>query len=137
MFKKIEDEVIEAQKEKLYKNLESQEKEVEEVDHMDLITIDEFAKVEIRIGQIKECEKIKKSNKLLKTQIDIGDKTIQVIAGLGKRYAPEDLIGKKVPVVVNLQPAKLMGEESQGMIMATESAAILTPDDCEIGELLM
>ncbi len=104
---------------------------------MDLITIDEFAKVEIRIGQIKECEKIKKSNKLLKTQIDIGDKTIQVIAGLGKRYAPEDLIGKKVPVVVNLQPAKLMGEESQGMIMATESAAILTPDDCEIGELLM
>ena len=134
---KIEDEVIEAQKEKLYKNLESQEKEVEEVDHMDLITIDEFAKVEIRIGQIKECEKIKKSNKLLKTQIDIGDKTIQVIAGLGKRYAPEDLIGKKVPVVVNLQPAKLMGEESQGMIMATESAAILTPDDCEIGELLM
>ena len=137
LFKKIEDEVIEAQKEKLYKNLESQEKEVEEVDHMDLITIDEFAKVEIRIGQIKECEKIKKSNKLLKTQIDIGDKTIQVIAGLGKRYAPEDLIGKKVPVVVNLQPAKLMGEESQGMIMATESAAILTPDDCEIGELLM
>ena len=137
MFKKIEDEVIEAQKEKLYKNLENQEKEVEEVDHMDLITIDEFAKVEIRIGQIKECEKIKKSNKLLKTQIDIGDKTIQVIAGLGKRYAPEDLIGKKVPVVVNLQPAKLMGEESQGMIMATESAAILTPDDCEIGELLM
>ena len=133
----IEDEVIEAQKEKLYKNLENQEKEVEEVDHMDLITIDEFAKVEIRIGQIKECEKIKKSNKLLKTQIDIGDKNIQVIAGLGKRYAPEDLIGKKVPVVVNLQPAKLMGEESQGMIMATESAAILTPDDCEIGELLM
>ena len=47
------------------------------------------------------------------------------------------MIGKKVPVVVNLQPAKLMGEESQGMIMATESAAILTPDDCEIGELLM
>ena len=56
---------------------------------------------------------------------------------LGKRYAPEDLVGKKVPVVTNLKPAKLMGELSEGMIMATESAAILTPDDCEIGELLM
>ena len=151
LFKKIEDKVIEAQKEKLYKNLENQENESkddkkddkkskeskDEGGKMDLISIDEFAKVEIKIGKILECEKIEKSNKLLKTQIDIGDKTIQVVAGLGKRYAPEDLIGKKVPVVTNLKPAKLMGEKSEGMIMATESAAILTPDDCEIGELLM
>ena len=133
LFKKIEDKVIEAQKEKLYKNLETQENESkddkkddkkskeskDEGEKMDLISIDEFAKVEIKIGKILECEKIEKSNKLLRTQIDIGDKTIQVIAGLGKRYAPEDLVG------------------SEGMIMATESAAILTPDDCEIGELLM
>lgn len=159
LFKKIEDKVIEAQKEKLYKNLETQENESkddkkddkkskgskdkkskeskDEGEKMDLISIDEFAKVEIKIGKILECEKIEKSNKLLRTQIDIGDKTIQVIAGLGKRYAPEDLVGKKVPVVTNLKPAKLMGELSEGMIMATESAAILTPDDCEIGELLM
>ena len=151
LFKKIEDKVIEAQKEKLYKNLETQENESKddkkdekkskeskgEGEKMDLISIDEFAKVEIKIGKILECEKIEKSNKLLRTQIDIGDKTIQVIAGLGKRYAPEDLVGKKVPVVTNLKPAKLMGELSEGMIMATESAAILTPDDCEIGELLM
>ena len=144
--------VIEAQKEKLYKNLETQENESkddkkddkkskgskdkkskeskDEGEKMDLISIDEFAKVEIKIGKILECEKIEKSNKLLRTQIDIGDKTIQVIAGLGKRYAPEDLVGKKVPVVTNLKPAKLMGELSEGMIMATESAAILTPDDC-------
>ncbi len=151
LFKKIEDKVIEAQKEKLYKNLETQENEskddkkdekkseesIDEGEKMDLISIDEFAKVEIKIGKILKCEKIEKSNKLLRTQIDIGDKTIQVIAGLGKRYAPEDLVGKKVPVVTNLKPAKLMGELSEGMIMATESAAILTPDDCEIGELLM
>ncbi|MBO7518588.1 MAG: methionine--tRNA ligase subunit beta, partial [Methanobrevibacter sp.] len=151
LFKKIEDKVIEEQKEKLYKNLETQENESKddkkdekkskeskgEGEKMDLISIDEFAKVEIKIGKILECEKIEKSNKLLRTQIDIGDKTIQVIAGLGKRYAPEDLVGKKVPVVTNLKPAKLMGELSEGMIMATESAAILTPDDCEIGELLM
>ena len=162
LFKKIEDKVIEAQKEKLYKNLEDSSSESKENDDkkdsakdkknekkndkesnndegekMDLISIDDFAKVEIKIGKILECEKIEKSNKLLKTQIDIGDKTIQVVAGLGKRYAPEDLVGKKVPVVTNLKPAKLMGEKSEGMIMATESAAILTPDDCEIGELLM
>ena len=164
LFKKIEDDTINAQKEKLYANLEDSEssndkkeseksqdkknknksdkksknnKKDKEGEKMDLISIDEFAKVEIRIGKIVEIEKIEKSNKLLKTQIDIGDKTIQVIAGLGKRYAPEDLLGKKVPVVTNLKPAKLMGELSEGMIMATESAAILTPDDCEIGELLM
>ena len=158
LFKKIEDKVIEEQKENLYKNLVDYEseskdddnrkdskkdkndkgsKEKDEGEKMDLISIDDFAKVEIKIGKILECEKIEKSNKLLKTQIDIGDKTIQVVAGLGKRYAPEDLIGKKVPVVTNLKPAKLMGEKSEGMIMATESAAILTPDDCEIGELLM
>ena len=158
LFKKIEDKVIEEQKEKLYKNLVDSESESKDDDNrkdskkdkndnwskdndegekMDLISIDDFAKVEIKIGKILECEKIEKSNKLLKTQIDIGDKTIQVVAGLGKRYAPEDLIGKKVPVVTNLKPAKLMGEKSEGMIMATESAAILTPDDCEIGELLM
>ena len=162
LFKKIEDKVIEEQKEKLYKNLEDSDIESKEEsdkkgsdkdkenknndnesnvnnegEKMDLISIDDFAKVEIKIGKILECEKIEKSNKLLKTQIDIGDKTIQVVAGLGKRYAPEDLVGKKVPVVTNLKPAKLMGEKSEGMIMATESAAILTPDDCEIGELLM
>ena len=162
LFKKIEDKVIVEQKEKLYKNLEDSDseskdksnkkdskesgkdknndkgsKDNDEGEKMDLISIDDFAKVEIRIGKIVECEKIEKSNKLLKTQIDIGDKTIQVVAGLGKRYDPEDLVGKKVPVVTNLKPAKLMGEKSEGMIMATESAAILTPDDCEIGELLM
>ena len=98
LFKKIEDKVIEAQKEKLYKNLETQENESkddkkddkkskgskdkkskeskDEGEKMDLISIDEFAKVEIKIGKILECEKIEKSNKLLRTQIDIGDKTI-------------------------------------------------------------
>ena len=154
LFKKIEDKVIAEQKEKLYKNLEDSDseskdksnkkdskesgkdknndkgsKDNDEGEKMDLISIDDFAKVEIRIGKIVECEKIEKSNKLLKTQIDIGDKTIQVVAGLGKRYDPEDLVGKKVPVVTNLKPAKLMGEKSEGMIMATESAAILTPDE--------
>ena len=112
-------------------------KKEDDGDKMDLISIDEFAKVEIRIGEIVEAEKIEKSDKLLRTQINIGEKTIQVVAGLAKRYAPEDLVGRKVPVVTNLKPAKLFGTLSEGMIMATESAALLTPDDCEVGELLM
>jgi len=140
LFKKIEDEVIAKEKEKLYKNLESDDKNLKndnEGENMDLISIDDFAKVEIKIGEILEAEKIEKSDKLIKTQINVGDKTLQVVAGLAKRYNPEDLVGRKVPVVTNLKPAKLMGVKSEGMIMATESAALLTPDDCEIGELLM
>lgn len=168
LFKKIEDEVIAAEKENLYKNLDVSElnndnsdkgsddknkksknkksknknkkskiDKTNDCDNMDLISIDEFAKVEIKIGEIVEAEKIEKSDKLLKTQINIGEKTIQVVAGLAKRYAPEDLVGRKVPVVTNLKPAKLFGTLSEGMIMATESAALLTPDECEVGELLM
>lgn len=167
LFKKIEDETIAKEKEELYKNLDASEldedkeeskdedksnkkskqdkkskkdkkaKKEDNGDKMDLISIDEFAKVEIRIGEIVEAEKIEKSDKLLKTQINIGEKTIQVVAGLAKRYAPEELVGRKVPVVTNLKPAKLFGTLSEGMIMATESAALLTPDDCEVGELLM
>ncbi len=163
LFKKIEDETIAKEKEELYKNLDASElaedkeeskdedkskqnkkskkdkkaKKEDNGDKMDLISIDEFAKVEIRIGEIVEAEKIEKSDKLLKTQINIGEKTIQVVAGLAKRYAPEDLVGRKVPVVTNLKHAKLFGTLSEGMIMATESAALLTPDDCEVGELLM
>jgi len=128
LFKKIDDDVIENEKEKLYDNLKS--------DSMsDLISIDEFAKVDIRIGQIKEVEHIKKSDKLLKLQVDIGDKIIQVVAGIAKNYSSDDLIDSKVAVVVNLEVAKLFGVKSEGMILATgDSVALLHPDKCEIGE---
>ncbi|WP_409200965.1 methionine--tRNA ligase [Methanobrevibacter sp. DSM 116169] len=131
LFKKIEDDVIEKEKENLYENLVS--------DNMsDLITIDEFAKVDIRIGQIKEAEKIEKSNKLLKLQVDIGEKTIQVVAGLAQNYSTDELLNQKVAVVVNLQPAKLFGTDSEGMLLATEeSVALLHPDECNVGEKLM
>lgn len=132
LFKKIEDEEILKQKEKLEKNL----KNTEEDDKMsDMITIDEFDKVEIRIGQVKEAEKIEKSDKLLKLQVDIGSEVRQIVAGLAKKYSPEELIDRKVVVVVNLKPAKLFGTLSEGMILATgESAALLSPDECEVGE---
>ena len=134
LFKKIEDKVIEKEKEKLYENLKENEEENTEVN--ELISIDYFDKVEIRIGQIKEAEKIEKSNKLLKLQVDIGDKVVQIVAGLAKRYAPEELIDKKVTVLVNLEPAKLFGVESQGMLLASgESAALLVPEEpVNVGE---
>nr|WP_302439034.1 methionine--tRNA ligase [Methanobrevibacter smithii] len=131
LFTKIEDDVINKQKEELQKNL----KESEDENMSDLISIDDFDKVVIKIGQVKEAEKIEKSDKLLKLQVDIGDETRQIVAGLAKQYAPEELIDRKVAVVVNLQPAKLFGTLSEGMILATgESAALLSPDECEVGE---
>jgi methionyl-tRNA synthetase len=82
-----------------------------------LITISDFAKVELKIGKVLGAERVKKSEKLIKLQVNTGEER-QIVAGIGKAYSPEDLVGKKVVVVTNLQPAKLMGIESQGMILA-------------------
>jgi methionyl-tRNA synthetase len=82
------------------------------------ISIEEFMKVDLRVGVVKEAEKIKKSKKLLKLQVDIGGEIRQVCAGIAESYEPESLIGKKIIMVANLQPAKLMGIESQGMVLA-------------------
>jgi len=127
LFKKIEDKEIEAQKAKLKENL----KENEDETMSDLITIDQFDEVVIKIGQVKQAEKIEKSDKLLKLQVDIGeDKPRQIVAGLAKFYSPDELIDKKVCVVANLQPAKLFGTLSEGMVLATgESGALLSPDE--------
>lgn len=82
------------------------------------ITIDDFKKIDLRIGRIVLAERIPKSDKLLKLQIEIGPVRRQVVAGIAQHYLPEQLTGKSVVVVVNLQPAKLMGQESQGMLLA-------------------
>lgn len=87
----------------------------------DLITIEDFGKVDLRVAQIKTCEPIKKAKKLLKLQLDDGfDGGRQVVSGIAPWYKPEDLVGKKVVVVANLKPAKLCGELSQGMIVAAD-----------------
>ncbi|WP_405269461.1 methionine--tRNA ligase [Methanobrevibacter sp.] len=128
LFKKIDDDVIEAEKAKLQENL----KESSEDENMsDLISIDQFDEVVIKIGQVLKAEKIEKSDKLLKLQVDIGeDEPRQIVAGLAKFYSPEELVDRKVCVVANLQPAKLFGTLSQGMILATgESGALLSPDE--------
>ncbi|MBR4224950.1 MAG: methionine--tRNA ligase subunit beta, partial [Oscillospiraceae bacterium] len=98
----------------------------------DLIGIDDFGKVDMRIAQIKTAEKVKKSKKLLRLELDDGFGGRQVVSGIAQWYAPEDLIGKKIILVANLQPAKLCGVESNGMIVAAsvgEEAKVLFVDD--------
>ena len=82
------------------------------------ITIDEFAKVEMKVGKVIACEKMSGSKKLLKSQVQIGGEVRQIISGIAKYYTPEEMTGKKVIVVTNLKPAKLNGEMSEGMILA-------------------
>ena len=103
----------------------SEKAEIEET--ANLIEIRDFAQVELRIGKILEAEKIKKSKKLLKLQIDLGDLgRRQIVAGIAQHYEPEKLIGLKVVVITNLKPAKLMGEESKGMLLAAKDGQKLT-----------
>jgi len=82
------------------------------------ISIDEFMKLDLRVARIIEAEKVKKSKKLIKLKVDLGHEQRQVVAGIAESYDPEKLVGRKVIVVANLQPAKLMGIESQGMVLA-------------------
>jgi len=83
-----------------------------------LIGIEEFQKIQLKVAKILEAERVPKSSKLLKLQVDIGAERRQIVAGIGKKYSPEELAGKTIVVVVNLKPAKLMGIESQGMVLA-------------------
>jgi methionyl-tRNA synthetase len=84
----------------------------------DRITIDDFAKIEMRVGEVKTAERVPNADKLLKLTVDIGTEVRQIVAGIAEVYAPEKLIGRKVAVVVNLAPRKLRGVESNGMIIA-------------------
>ena len=89
-----------------------------EVEKKPEITIDEFDKVQIQVGEVIKCEPVKKAKKLLVSQIKIGAETRQIVSGIAKYYKPEEMVGKKVAVITNLKPCKLCGVESQGMILA-------------------
>jgi methionine--tRNA ligase beta chain len=100
-----------------------------------MITFEEFKKVDLRIGKIIKAENVEKSKKLLKLQIDIGEEERQILSGIAEFYNPEDLVSKEVVVVVNLEPRKMMGLESQGMLLAAgseEKPVILNPEE-EVG----
>lgn len=106
------------------KMAEEKQKEVnmsrEKEEGENLIGIEDFARVDLRVGKVLEAERIKGSNKLLRLKVDIGEER-QVVAGIGKALSPEALVGRNVVVVANLRPAKLMGVESQGMLLAAGS----------------
>lgn len=85
------------------------------------ITIDDFSKVELKVGKILECEKVEGSDKLLKSKVSIGDEVKQIVSGIAKYYTPEEMVNKKVIVVVNLKPVKLRGVLSEGMILAASN----------------
>ncbi len=82
------------------------------------ISIDDFDKIQIRVGEVLQCESVKKSKKLLVSQIRIGEEVRQIVSGIAQHYKPEEMVGKKVAVITNLKPVKLCGVESQGMILA-------------------
>ena len=93
-------------------------------------------KVDLRTGKILEAEKVKKSKKLIKLKVDIGDETRQVLAGIAEAYEPDQLVGRTVVLVANLKPAKLMGIESEGMILAgsADGKIILAGFDADLPE---
>jgi methionyl-tRNA synthetase len=105
------------------------------------MTIDEFKKVELRVGKIIEAERVEGSDKLIKMKVDLGEKSSeeseekkfrQILAGIGKNHDPDNLVGMYVVVVANLEPRMLMGMESQGMLLAAHGelgeAILLTPE---------
>ncbi|MDN6630043.1 MAG: methionine--tRNA ligase subunit beta, partial [Staphylococcus equorum] len=100
--------------------------ETEEIPSKPQIDIKDFDKVEIKAATITDAEQVKKSDKLLKIQVDLDSEQRQIVSGIAKYYQPEDIIGKKVAVVTNLKPAKLMGRKSEGMILSAEKDGVLT-----------
>lgn len=90
------------------------------------ITIEDFAKLDLRVAKVLGCEKVKGADKLLKLELQVGDETRQVVSGIAEYYKPEDLIGKSMVVVANLKPVKLRGIESKGMILAASNDQELT-----------
>ena len=115
-------------------------KEDEDLDKANIITIDEFNKVKLRTGEITSCEKIAKSKKLLKLGIDDGRGGRQIVSGIALYYKPEELVGRKVIFAANLAPAKLCGEESNGMILCSEDGdnvrVIFLDKDTENGSVV-
>lgn len=102
------------------------EEKIEEVEKTPLIGIDDFMKVEIKVGQIKECKQHPKADRLLVSQIDLGSEVRQIVSGIAEHYQPEQLVGRKVLVVTNLKPVKLRGELSEGMVLAASNDGTLT-----------
>lgn len=115
--------------------IKEEEKKMEEVKNIkkeeEFITIEDFAKIKIRVGTVLEAEKVEKSDKLLKLKVSLGDEERTIVSGIAQYYKPEELIGKQVIVLANLKPRKIFGIESHGMLLAAkdgENLTVLTTD---------
>ena len=95
-----------------------------------MISFEEFQKIELKIAKVLQAEKIEKSDKLLKLQIDLGGEKRQLVAGIAQQYAPESLIGREIVIVANLEPRVVFGVESSGMLLAAnaQGPVLLAPD---------
>ena len=113
-----------------------EKKEEKAEERVDTITIDDFAKVQLRVGEIIACEKVPKSSKLLHETVKFGDEIRSVVSGIAKHYTPEQMVGKKVVFVTNLAPRTVCGVLSQGMILAAEdedgTLSLVVPDNADI-----
>ncbi len=111
---------------------EKEEAPVVDIEAKEEVTFDDFMKMQFQVGEIIACEEVKKSKKLLCSQVKIGSQVKQIVSGIKSNYKPEDMVGKKVMVLVNLKPAKLAGVVSEGMILCAEGLdgelALMTPD---------
>ena len=124
--------VIEAKQKEAFKAAEKTQKDIENSASKPEISIDDFGKLDLRVGEIISCEAVEKSNKLLCSQVRIGSETKQIVSGIRKYYSPEEMVGKKVMVICNLKPAKLAGVLSEGMLLCAQNEdgnlALMTPE---------
>lgn len=137
LFSKIEDDVIEAQIQKLEKTKENNKKTNPNAQPMkEQINFDDFAKIDLRTATILEAEKVEKADKLLKFKVDTGVDVRTVVSGVAESFSPEELIGKQVMILLNLAPRKIRGIESQGMFLLTTKPdgklSFVTPDDSNV-----
>tara|TARA_B110000046_G_scaffold106737_1_gene114152 strand:+ start:2315 stop:4384 length:2070 start_codon:yes stop_codon:yes gene_type:complete len=121
LFQKIEDDIIDIQKEKLKSKSESNNTEPSVPAFKEDIVFDDFLKLDLRVGTILKAEAVPKSNKLLQFLVDLGSEKRTILSGIAKHYSAEEMIGKQVQVIANLPPRKMMGIESQGMILMAEN----------------
>ena len=134
LFSKIEDETIQKQLEKLEASKKANDAANKKVEpQKETITYEDFAKLDIRVGTIIEAEKMPKANKLLVLKVDTGIDVRTIVSGIAESFTPEDVVGRKVTVLINLAPRALRGVESQGMILMTETPdgklVFVNPDD--------
>ena len=138
LFRKIEDSEIQAQLDKLAATKKANENENKApMPQKDTITFDDFTKLDMRVGTILEAEKMAKTKKLMVLKVDTGLDTRTIVSGIAESFAPEEIIGKRVTVLINLAPRALRGVDSEGMILMTENAdgklVFVNPDEAGVG----